>query len=105
MGTHSCLTGGSACRCIRHNVPDTEYDLYTSSYDLYRKRLTAGRAGLYISTLAEVAMDYSRGFSCKYEVHTDTAVRWLLQTGRYWLHSSLASVGKAFDPIKLDMCA
>ena len=86
-------------------MTDEQYDAYTTAYDIYRKKLTANRVPLYISTVAEIAMDYSRGFSAKYEVHVDTAVRWLLQTGRFWLHSSLASIGKQFDCVKLDMCA
>lgn len=93
------------CMCLRHNVSDEEYESYTKAYDMYRKSLTANRTPLYATTLPELAMNWSRGFSAKYHMHVDTAARLLLQTGQYWLHSSFAKLGGAFDPLKLDMCA
>ena len=96
----------SLCRVIRLNIDDRTYDAYTAAYDIYRKKLTANRIALYASTLPELAMDYGRGVSPKYMVHQDTALRWMLQSGRYYLHGSLAAAGKAkFDAIALDMCA
>lgn len=93
------------CRCLRHNLSDEEFESFTQAYDLYRKSLTANRTPLHVTTLPELAMNWSRGFSAKYHVHVDTATRLLLQTGQYWLHSSLAKSNGAFDPVKLDMCA
>ena len=95
----------SARRLIRHNVSDEELEQYTKAYDVYRRSLTANRIALHASTLPELAMDWSRGFSPKYHMHVDTAVRLLLQTGQYYLASSLAKVGGKFDRIQLDMCA
>ena len=87
-----------------HNVSQQEYDSYGQTYDIYRKKLTANRTPLYLSTLPEIAMDFMRGVSSKYDVHLDTAVRWMIVGGRFFLHSTLAQVGKQWDPLKLDMC-
>ena len=41
-------------------------------------------------------------------VHQDTALLWMLKSGRYFFHSSLATAGKAgvkFDAVAIDMCA
>lgn len=101
------LTSELHCRLIRHNVSNEELDEYTASYDIYRKSLTANRIALYANTVPELAMDWARGFSPKFAMHVDTAVRLLLQTNRYYFSSSLAKVGgnAVFDPVRTDMCA
>ena len=86
------------------NVDKTLYDSFTAAYNIYRRKLTANRIPLYASTLPELAMDYGRGVSAKYEVSLDTAVRWMINSKRYFLHGGLASIGKSWDPVQLDMC-
>ena len=90
------------CRCVRHNVSDTEYDEFTKAYDLYRRSLTGNRIPLYATTIQEIAMNWSRGFSAKYHMHVDTAVHLLLVSGKYYFHGSLARVNGGFE---MDMCA
>lgn len=99
-----------ACRCLTANVPDALLDAYTRAYDVYRRSLTANRLAYHPASGPEMAMNWARGWLAKYHMHHDTALRLMLQTGKYYLSPALAKAGAHkdggnFDPIKLDMCA
>ena len=93
------------CRCLRHNISDQEFEDFTAAYDQYRRSLTANRIALYANTMPEIVADWAHGFSAKYEIKFDVALRLMLQGGKHYLHSSLARSGAGWDPVKLDMCA
>ena len=55
------------------HVSGTEYDEFTRAYDVYRRSLTGNRIALYVTTIQEAAMNWSRGFTAKYHMHVDTS--------------------------------